>query len=226
MNDELQEDIVKLKELMLKLVNTRNSAAIPSHRLPPKPEPLGKIDHWIIWYDNGNWKRSREKSTEPNVYIQLPVYERISNPIVVFCYKNSYVCTVKLADYRRRVNLNVIKPNGWYTMGDAPQNIFIVRPTDHLVGYSIDSNGIEHVKIHAISDFTPRKSGNAQGVPFLPDANSIELYSVISAHHIKAVEDLIVPNNRRLAEAGVPLTSHSQTLKDEIEYLRQVVEQK
>ena len=108
--------------------------------------------------------------------------------------------------------------------GDKPKNIFVMHATDFLVGYSIDSNGIEYVKLHAISDYSPTASASNQGSPFVPDANRIETYAVIGAEHKKRVEHLVGTKAKRSAEAGTPLTS--PTWKDEIEYLEKVLKGK
>lgn len=96
-----------------------------------------------------------------------------------------------------------------------------MHATDFLVGYSIDSNGIESVKLHAISDFGTTASAANQGAPFLPDGSRIETYAVIGAEHKKNVAHLIVTKAKRSVEAGTPLSSPTQ--KDEIEYLEKIL---
>lgn len=211
-------DADTLRKVLREVINERS--AIP--RDLPKPKSLGEIDYWIIWYNDGTWKRSRDKSTEPNVHIQVPVYASKSDPILAFCYETGRVNTVKLTTFRKGANLNKIQDrNGWSRTGDKPKNIFLMHATDFLVGYSIDSNGIEHVKLHAISDYTTTASAANQGAPFLPEANRIETYAVIGAEHRKKVAHLIVTKSKRSSDVGIPLTS--PTFKEEIEYLARVL---
>ena len=94
-------------------------------------------------------------------------------------------------------------------------------PIDFIVGYSIDSNGIEYVKLHAISDYTPSAPPGAQGGVFVPDSTRVETYPVLGAEHRKRVEHLIVKKADRSKIAGTPLGSPA--LKEEIEYLERIL---
>ena len=210
-------DMDAMKQIMRSLINERR--AIPKDL--PKPKSLGEVDYWIIWYNDGTWKRSRQQSSEANVYMQVPVYKNLSDPILAFCYDTNRVNTVKLADFRKGANLNVLQKNGWSRTGDKPKNIFLMHATDFLVGYSVDSNGIEAVKLHAISDYGTTASAANQGSPFLPDTSRIETYAVIGAEHKKNVAHLIVTKAKRSVEVGTPLTSPA--LKNEIEYLENIL---
>ena len=210
-------DMDAMKQIMRSLINERR--AIPKDL--PKPKSLGEVDYWIIWYNDGTWKRSRHQSSEANVYMQVPVYKNLSDPILAFCYDTNIVNTVKLADFRKGANLNVLQKNGWSRTGDKPKNIFLMHATDFLVGYSVDSNGIEAVKLHAISDYGTTASAANQGSPFLPDTSRIETYAVIGAEHKKNVAHLIVTKAKRSVEVGTPLTSPA--LKNEIEYLENIL---
>ena len=210
-------DMDAMKQIMRSLINERR--AIPKDL--PKPKSLGEVDYWIIWYNDGTWKRSRQQSSEANVYMQVPVYKNLSDPILAFCYDTNRVNTVKLADFRKGANLNVLQKNGWSRTGDKPKNIFLMHATDFLVGYSVDSNGIEAVKLHAISDYGTTASAANQGSPFLPDTSRIETYAAIGAEHKKNVAHLIVTKAKRSVEVGTPLTSPA--LKNEIEYLEKIL---
>ena len=210
-------DIDLFKNIMRSLINERK--VIPTDL--PKPKDLGEIDYWIIWYQDSSWKRSREKSLEEGVYIQVPVFKQMSDPILTFCYETGKVCTIKLAKFRKGTKLDKMQRNGWSRTGDKPKNIFIMHATDYLVGYSVDSNGIEAVKLHAISDYTPGDSAANQGGPFLPNTSKIVTYAVLGAEHQKNVKHLIVTKARRSSEVGVPLSS--PTLKEELDYLEKVL---
>ena len=211
-------DMEMMKQIMRGLINERR--AIP--RDLPKPKDLGEVNYWFVWYQDGTWKKVRQKSEEKNVYIQVPVYKNMSDPLLVFCYDTNKVNVVKESVFRKGANMNKLQTkNGWSKTGDKPKNIFVMHATDFLVGYSIDSNGIEYVKLHAISDYSPTASASNQGSPFVPDTNRIETYVVIGAEHKKRVEHLVGTKAKRSAEAGTPLTS--PTWKDEIEYLEKVL---
>jgi len=212
-------DADTLRKVLREVINERS--AIP--RDLPKPRPLGEIDYWIIWYEDGSWKRSRNKSDENNVHIQVPVYKSLSDPILAFCYNTGRVNTVKLTTFRKGANLNKLQTkNGWSRTGDKPMSIFLMHATDYLVGYSVDSNGIEYVKLHAISDYSTTASAANQGSPFLPESGGrIEAFGVIGAEHKKNVAHLIITKAKRSVEMGTPLTS--LTLKEEIDYLQKVL---
>ena len=210
-------DMDVMKQIMRSLINERR--AIPKDL--PKPKSLGEIDYWIIWYQNSTWKRSRQQSSEKEVYYQVPVYKNISDPVLAFCYDTNRINTVKLTEFRKGANLNVLQKNGWSRTGDKPKNIFLMHATDFLVGYSVDSNGIESVKLHAISDYATTASAANQGSPFLPETSRIETYAVIGSEHKKNIAHLIVTKAKRAVEAGTPLSS--PTLKDEIDYLEKIL---
>lgn len=209
-------DIETMRRVMQSLINERH--AIPTNL--PKPKSLAEVDYWIIWYNNSTWKRSRAKSTETDVYIQVPVYKAISEPVLAFCYESGRVSTMKLADFRKGANLNKIQNNGW-SKKEKPKTIFVMHPTDYLVGYSIDHNGIECVKLHAISDFSTTSAATNQGAPFLPAGWQIRKYNTMGAEHKKNVEHLIVTKAKRTHDAGTPLNSFS--LKNEIDYVEKVL---
>lgn len=210
-------DMDAMKQIIRSLINERR--AIPKDL--PKPKDLGEIDYWIIWYQDGTWKRMRQKSAEGNVHIQVPVYKNLNASLLAFCYETR-VNTVKLNDFKRGANMNKLQTkNGWCNTGEKPKSIFVMDPTDYLVGYILDSNGIEYVKLHAISDFPPRANAGAQGGPFVPNNARVEKYVVLGAEHRRRVEHLISTRAKRSSDLGTPLSS--PTLKDEIEYLEKVI---
>ena len=210
-------DMDAMKQIMRTLINERR--AIPKDL--PKPKDLGEIDYWFVWYQDGTWKKVRNKSDEDKVYIQVPVYKNLNASLLAFCYETK-VNTVKLNDFKRGANMNKLQTrNGWCKTGEKPKYIFLMEPTDFIVGYSIDSNGIEYVKLHAISDYPPRANAGAQGGPFVPDNARIETYAVLGAEHRKKIEHLIVKREDRSKNAGTPLSS--PIYKEEIEYLERAL---
>lgn len=207
----------ELRNLIRELLNERR--AIPMNL--PKPKDLGEIDYWLVWYNDGTWKKTRNKEEGNDVYIQVPVYKNLNASLVAFCYETR-VNTVKLNDFKKGANMNKIQTKNWWSRtGEKPKQIFVAEPTDYVAGYSIDSNGIEYVKLHAISDYTPSATPGAQGGTFVPDNARVETYAIIGAEHRKRVEHLIVKKADRSKNAGTPLTSPVH--KDEIEYLEKVL---
>lgn len=210
-------DMDVMKQIMRSLINERR--AIPKDL--PKPKSLGEIDYWFVWYQDGTWKKVRNKSDDNDVYIQVPVFKNLNASILAFCY-DTKVSTVKLDVFKKGANMNKLQTKNWWSKtGDKPQNIFLMDSTDYLVGYIIDSNGIEYAKLHAISDYIPRANAGAQGDPFVPDNARIETYAVLGAEHRKRIEHLISTKAKRSSDIGTPLSS--PTLKNEIEYLEQVL---
>jgi len=207
----------ELRKMLLELINERK--AIPTDL--PKPKNLGEIDYWFVWYNDGTWKKVRNKEDGNEVYIQVPVYKNLNASLVAFCYETR-VNTVKLNDFKKGANLNKLQTKYWWSRtGEKPKQIFIAEPTDYVVGYSIDSNGIEYVKLHAISDYTPSANPGAQGGTFVSDNARIETYALLGAEHRRRIEHLIVPKTKRSIEVGTPLSS--PTLKEEIEYLEKAL---
>ena len=212
-------DMEEIKQVIQKLMNERRS--IPDI---PQPKPLNEIDFWVTWYEDGTWKRTRDKIDEANMYIQLPVYKDTKATVLAFCYSNGRVNTVEWSKFRRGANMNILQTKKtWNVDNGNPKNIFLMLPTDYLVGYSVDSDGTTKVKLHSILDYPTNDSSNAKGGPFLPDDCSIKTYTVIGAEHRKMVAHLIVPKKKRSQEAGISL--NSVTCKAEIEYLEKVLTQ-
>lgn len=212
-------DMEEIKQVIQKLVNERRS--IPDI---PQPKPLNEVDFWVTWYQDGTWKRTRDKISDANVHIQLPVYKDTKATMLAFCYENGRVNTVEWNKFRRGANLNVLQTKKpWNDDNGKPKNIFLMLPTDYLVGYSVDSDGIMKVKLHSILDYPTNDSSKAKGGAFLPDNCSIKTYAVIGSEHKKKVAHLIVPKAKRTQDAGIPLDSVS--CKPEIEYLEKVLTQ-
>ena len=212
-------DLEQMKQALRTLLNERKT--IPTDL--PKPPSQKEVDYWLIWFDDATWMRSRKKSDDPYVFMQLPVYKSVSDPLVVFCYESGKVNTIKLAEFRKKVSLNKLQKKGWSRTGEKPKSIFIMHTTDFLVGYSVDHNGTECVKLHAISDFTPTGSAENQGAPFLPQNWQAKTFATIGAEHKKAIAHLIVVKAKRTTDPGTPLTSAS--LKDEIDNLEKLLTQ-
>ena len=214
-------DINAMKDVMRELLNERYSN-IPTTFLPKKQ--LGEIDYWIIWYNDGSWKRQREHSEEAEALIQVPVYKEQKDELLVFCYPSSKVNVIKLTEFRRGANMNVLQSKQGWSKKEKPMNIFLMHPTDFLVGYSIDNDSVQHVKLHSLSDYRVTSSAGNEGSPFLPQLSRILNFAVLSAEHRRKVAHLIVPKAQKTVDAGTALTSVQQS--DELEYLKKTLEQK
>lgn len=214
-------DIDAMKEVMRELLNERYSN-IPTSLLPKRQ--LGEIDYWIVWFNDGNWKRQRERSDEAEVHIQIPVYKELRDGLLAFCYPSSKVNVIKLAEFRRGANMNVLQTRQGWSKREKPKNIFLMHPTDFLVGYSVDSDSVQHVKLHSLSDYRVTSSATNEGSPFLPQLNKILNFAVLGAEHKQKIAHLVVPKAQKTTMAGTAVTSDQ--LRDELNYLKTILEQK
>jgi len=205
-------DDAHLSALIKKIINAQK----PTIELPKPPEK--EIDYWLVWQADGSWQRQRAKSTK--CAMQVPVYKDCGMQIVLFCYGTGHVVAVQLAKLRAKVNLNQPQKSQW-TPGKTPTNIFVVEPSSYLVIKSIDYNGTESVKLHAVTDFTPVAKGTAVGAPILPDGSEPQSYHIVSAEYKGKFQNLIVPKNKRATAKGEPL--NSGTFQDKIAYLEALI---
>ena len=198
-----------INEIVKRIINANKKEVI----LPPVPER--EVDWWIIWKKDGVWYRQRNKSTDADVAMQVPLYKNMSTPVVLFCYDNTNVVAreYKVMNYKK--NANQANPSVW-TPGLTPRNIFIVEPTDFLCIQSIDFNGVESIKLHAVTDFATVASATAAGNPILPAGSQVQQYGIIGAENRVRLQHLIVPKVRRSQEAGIPLSTQAQQIADEV----------
>ena len=198
-----------INEIVKRIINANKKEVI----LPPVPER--EVDWWIIWKKDGVWYRQRKKSTDSDVVFQVPLYKNMSTPVVLFCYDNTNVVAreYKVMNYKK--NANQANPSVW-TPGLTPRNIFIVEPTDFLCVQSIDFNGVESIKLHAVTDFATVASATAAGNPILPAGSHVQQYGIIGAENRVRLQHLIVPKVRRSQDAGIPLSTQAQQIADEV----------
>lgn len=221
--DSVAIDTDAIVSIIKGVLNERT--AIPEDiKLPPRRN-LEKITDWYIWYNNRTWMRSREKSNEANVHLQVPLYTSISNPVIVFCYDNGRINTVKLSDFRKKTRLNVRYDCAWCEESGAPKNIFIATPTDYIIGKSIDANGFVYAKLHSVSDFVTTAKATNLGNPFLPSEYNIIDYAIAGAEHNVNLAHLIIPKRDRTRTAGLPVNTINPDDKKEIEYLEALLKQ-
>ena len=203
----------QLRDILHKIINERRVSTI----VPPPPS-LKEIDYWIVWKDDSTWCRQRQRAADE--VLQVPVYKGMSDPVVVFCYDNNRINTVKLSVLRKGVNLNTTQKNGWCIGNGKPKCVFVAEPSCLVVIQSIDFNSIEYLKLHALTDFTPTATAKNWGAPILPDSNKVISYSIIGAEHRAQVIHLIGTKAGRSKEMGIP--TNSPTLANEIEYLQKI----
>ena len=112
-----------LRDKMLKnMIYTPQSIG----ELPPPPA-LDEIDYWINWLDDGRWKRTREKATDRDYCIQVPVLKNINDPRILFCYKSGSVNCMKLSCFRRNTNMNKHTAKSNKTLGKRLFFFFTLR---------------------------------------------------------------------------------------------------
>jgi hypothetical protein len=198
-----------INEIVKRIINANKKEVI----LPPIPER--EVDWWIIWKKDGVWSRQRNKSTDSDVVFQVPLYKNMSTPVVLFCYDNTNVVAreYKVMNYKK--NKNQANPSVW-APGLTPRNIFIVEPNDFLCIHSLDFNGVESIKMHAVTDFATVASATAAGNPILPAGSQVQQFGIIGAENRVRLQHLIVPKVRRSQEAGIPLSTQAQQIADEV----------
>lgn len=202
-NDELTLFIFdKLKSDLADFLNP--AANIPENL--PQPAPKGTTDYKILWFDDRTWVRTKneERYGKPEFIVEVP--QKPGDLLLVFCYESGSVNVMKLSEFRAGVNLNKVQNNGWYE-GEKPLAIFLMDPSDLLVGYCIDENGHQTVKAHAITDFGKTKAPKNQGSRFAPQVHHVRLYATLSATHKNQIPDLIVPKAQKTTNSGIPLSS-------------------
>lgn len=194
----------ELEEMLHKIVNVRKQIDIP---LPPPPS-LDEVKEWVNWLDDGSWKRTREKATDKQYCIQVPVPEKITDPMILFCYESGAVNCMKYTDFRRGTNMKVLEVRKtWNLEAGRPVNILIAPPSSLLVGYSVDYNGLQYVKFHDITDFTPTAAAKNKGVPFVPSGFRMLSFKVVDGSYRKKLAPLQRTKQQRSQDAGEPLDS-------------------
>lgn len=207
-------DINNVKQAMREILNERH---VKIAKELPKPKDVGETDYWIVWFQDGSWIRQREKSNEQNVYLQIPVLKNASNPILVFCYASCKVNVMQLSIFKKGVNLNTSQNKGWRRDGEKPIAIFLAAPSDYLVGYVLDVNGIEYVKALALTDFTQTASATNQGSSFAPNGNKLVSCKIVGAEHKSHISHLIGTKSKKSIDIGIPLSSIG--FSEEIDYI-------
>jgi len=210
-----QLDTDKLEEILRKIINEKKHVDIT---LPPAPQR--EIDYWVVWEGDGSWRRQNDKAD--SCFMQVPFYKNMSNPTLVFCYPNTRVVTMEWKKVRYKVNLKKVQNSLW-NKDLAPTNIFIAEVNDLLMIRSLDHNGQESIKLHALTDFSAVATGGAQGSPILPGSTSIQQYAMIDARHLHAVSGLVCAKADRSKALGTPVNTASNALAKQIAYVEELL---
>ena len=204
----------ELEEMLHKIVNVRKQIDIP---LPPPPS-LDEVKEWVNWLDDGTWKRTREKATDKDYCIQVPIPKNITAPLILFCYESGTVNCMKYSDFRRGTNMNVLEcRKTWNVEAGRPLCIKITPPSNLLVGYSVDFNGFQYVKFHDVTDFNPTAAAKNKGVPFVPVGFRMLGFKIVNGAHRESLAHLQRTKQQRSQDAGVPIDS--PTFAKEIAFL-------
>lgn len=205
----------ELEATLRKIINERSQVDIS---LPPPPA-LDEVDYWINWLDDGTWKRTREKATDRQYKIQVPVPKVITEPRILFCYESGAINCMELSVFRKNSkNDKFVMDKTWNLEAGAPIDILIASPTNLLVGYSIDYNGVQYVKFHDITDFVTTDRSNNKGRPFIPENYKMLSFRVIDGSYRKKIAHLQRTKAQRSNNPGEPI--NSQAFANEIAFLR------
>ena len=211
--DEATMTPEKIAEVV-KLVNNAHRKAIAA---PKQNNNSAEAEYYIVWYDNGTWKRLRDASAEENVFKVLPVNKSEKEGVLVFCYESGNVNEVRLSEFKSKVNLNKLVTNRpGFNPNEKPKEIFLANTNHFIAVYGADEHGTEYVKVHRVTDFNPTQSSRNQGSRILPAGDKLLSYKLISGEHESKLAPLIFQRSKT-RDAGVPIGSVSHHV--EIEYL-------
>lgn len=197
---------------LVKRVNNAHRASIAA----PKPTiNVDEVDYYIVWYNDGTWKRLRNVSTEKNVFYTLPVRKHETNNLLVFCYQSGTINEVELNVFKRGINLNRTAQNG-FKPDEKPLNIYFANSGHFLAVYGVDSHAIEYVKVHRITDITPTKSARNQGSRIIPRNDKIQGYKLVPGDCEKKIYKLLFSKSKTLHPG---ITVDSPVNQEEIKFL-------
>ena len=96
-----------------------------------------------------------------------------------------------MSDFKKGTRLDKINKNG-YNINEQPFEVFICHPTWLIAVHSANQGGIEYVKLHHLTDFTPTQSAKNQGACIIPrNQGHILEYKLVSPIHTDALSNLI-----------------------------------
>lgn len=211
--DEATMTPEKIAEVV-RLVNNahRKAVAAPKQSIDP-----AEVDYYIVWYNDGTWKRLRDATEDQNAFVVLPVKKSDREGLLVFCYESGNVNEVKLSVFKSGVNLNKLVTNKpGFNPNEKPKNIFLVNTNHFIAVYGADEHGTEYVKVHRVTDYNPTQSGKNQGSRILPFGDRLLAYKLVSGGHENKLTHLIYPR-LKTRDAGIPI--NSVAYHEEIVYL-------
>ena len=188
---------------MVKLVNNAHRSAIAAPKQTVDP---GEVDYFIVWYNDGTWKRVRDASSEQNVFYTLPVKKNVQDGLMVFCYKSGTINEVEFKTFKKGANLNALMKKPGFNPNETPLRIFLVNTNQFIAIYSSDKHGEERVKVHRVTDINPTGSARNQGSSIIPKDEKILDFKLVSAEHEKKLGELLY-SKTKTRESGVPVNS-------------------
>ena len=192
----------KLAEVV-KLVNNAHRKAVAA---PQITQDTTKVEYYLVWYQDGTWKKVNDASAEQNVFCVIPVHKADSNGLLVFCYNSGFVNEVLFTKFRSGSKLNKIQKDG-FCAKEKPAHIFLVNPNYFLAVYSSDQHGSEHVKVHRITDINPTGAAKNQGSLIIPRGEKVQSFKIVPGEFENKIASLIYPKNKTSNEHGVPIDS-------------------
>lgn len=210
-------------EQMSAMLHSAVKTAINDRRLDvaaPIVQTNREPKYWIVWYNDGTWSKVRKEQSGNNIFKQIPITEDAADVVVTFCHKSGTVNTVKLSDFKRRINLCEINRNG-YNPNETPAEIFVCHPSNLIAVHSADQGGTEYIKMHYLTDFNPTSSGRNQGSYIIPRGKGHVLkYKLVSPDKALALKALIF--SKRETSKSFGLDWNNINIQAEISALNQL----
>jgi hypothetical protein len=193
-------------EKIAEVVRLVNNAHRKSVAAPQTTQDTSKVDYYLVWYQDGTWKKVNDASAEQNTFCVIPVHKADANGLLVFCYNSGFVNEVLFTKFRSGSKLNKLQKDG-FCAKEKPAHIFLVNPNYFLAVYSSDQHGSEHVKIHRITDVNPTGAAKNQGSLIIPRGEKIQSFKIVPGEFESKVASLIYPKNKTSNEHGVHIDS-------------------
>ena len=95
-------------EKLAETVQLLNNAHRSSIAAPKQETDVGEVDYYIVWYNDGKWKKAREDSKEQDVFFSIPVKKNVQDGLMVFCYESGTINEVEFKTFRKGANLDVL----------------------------------------------------------------------------------------------------------------------
>jgi hypothetical protein len=198
----------KLAEV-IKIVNNAHRAAVAAPKQAVDPS---EVEYYVVWYNDGKWKRVRDASNEQDVFFSLPVRKAYEDGLLVFCYGSGTINEVKFKDFKRGANLKQLMKRPGFNPNEKPMNIFLVNTNQFVAVYSSDEHGVEYVKVHRVTDFGTTGGGGNRGSRTVSRNEMIQRFKLIPAEYESKLGELLYPKSKT-TKTGIPVTSVAQSVE-------------